>query len=54
MQSRRLDITTSGATAVSSLLRKDPIDNTLTLYCANVGDSRAVLVNEKGASGEEW
>ena len=52
MQSRRLNIVTSGATAVSAVLHTqvDPKDDhtilSRNLYVANVGDSRAVLVSE--------
>lgn len=59
MQSRRLDITTSGATAVSALLKTDfDAANNMTnrmLYVANVGDSRAVLFSSERlvAEGEE-
>jgi serine/threonine protein phosphatase PrpC len=53
MQSRRLDITTSGATAVCCLLKKDNTNNNRTLYCANVGDSRAVIICQNGNIDEE-
>lgn len=43
MQSRRADITTSGATAVSVIIKRDEATNSKIMYCANVGDSRAVL-----------
>lgn len=46
MQSRKLNITTSGATAVSVLLKTHTNSEGKlfrTLYSANVGDSRAVL-----------
>jgi serine/threonine protein phosphatase PrpC len=42
MQSRKCDITTSGATAVSVLLKREDSGDR-TLYVANVGDSRAIL-----------
>mmetsp|Transcript_29626 Transcript_29626/g.42308 ORF Transcript_29626/g.42308 Transcript_29626/m.42308 type:complete len:293 (+) Transcript_29626:1399-2277(+) len=49
MNSRKLDITTSGATAVSVLLSDSKFDSNESrkLYVANVGDSRAVLVSSK-------
>ena len=45
MESRQLDITTSGATAVIGIIMKK--DDKKFLYVANVGDSRAVLCCEK-------
>jgi serine/threonine protein phosphatase PrpC len=59
MLSRRSDITTSGATAVSVLIKADADANTKELYCANVGDSRAVLAcrekrGKADGSGLEW
>lgn len=42
MESRRLNITTSGATAVVALIERQE-DGSRLLHCANVGDSRAVL-----------
>ncbi len=49
MESRKLNITTSGATAVSVLLqvKRDSNQSILSksLHVANVGDSRAVLVS---------
>lgn len=54
MQSKKLNITTSGATAVSVLLYNESseLDNKSkrTLYVANVGDARAVLVSSKKPS----
>lgn len=52
MQSKQLNITTSGATAVSVLLYSSELDrkSKRTLYVANVGDARAVLVSSKKPS----
>jgi serine/threonine protein phosphatase PrpC len=55
MQSKKLNIGTSGATAVAALLASNPSPslisgepgNRRTLYVANVGDSRAVLVSTR-------
>lgn len=50
LHSKKLNIVTSGATAVIALLISEFSDDlsslTRTLYCANVGDSRAVLVSD--------
>lgn len=54
MQSRQLNITTSGATAVCCLLKHDKTSNSRILYSANVGDSRSVLVGQRGDAAEEW
>jgi serine/threonine protein phosphatase PrpC len=48
MESRKLNITTSGATAVSVLLQSKHESGSVVkkiLHVANVGDSRAVLVS---------
>lgn len=48
MQSKKQNITTSGATAVGVLLETDKVDPTKrTLHVGNIGDSRAVLVSTK-------
>ena len=51
MQSKQLNITTSGATAVSVLLYSQCSElggrSKRTLFVANVGDARAVLVTSK-------
>ncbi len=48
MQSKKQNISTSGATAVAVLLETDKTDHTKrTLHVGNVGDSRAVLVSSK-------
>jgi serine/threonine protein phosphatase PrpC len=50
MESRKLNIVTSGATAVSAILHRRNEDGDLQLIVANVGDSRAVLVSTKEGS----
>ena len=50
MQSRKMDIVASGATAVSVLLETSTDGQQRTVYSANVGDSRAVLVTTKPAA----
>lgn len=48
MQSKKQNISTSGATAVAVLLETDKADQAKrTLHVGNVGDSRAVLVSSK-------
>ena len=56
MQSKKLKIDTSGATAVSVLLATEPSsinseNQKRKLYVGNVGDSRAVLVSSKPPPG---
>lgn len=52
MESRKLDINTSGATAVIALLFSDPDQSEgKKLFVANVGDSRAVLAIRKTVGG---
>lgn len=51
MQSKQLNIVTSGATAVSCLLKVDSATGQRMLYVANVGDSRAVLCQKNPATG---
>ncbi|CAM6031275.1 unnamed protein product [Sphagnum compactum] len=56
MQSRQLDRNTAGATAVVAVLKSVPTTSGEVerhLYVGNVGDSRAVLVCEKGEEGKE-
>ena len=45
MQSRKVDSTTTGATAVVCIIKRTIVNGIpqRTLYSANVGDSRAVL-----------
>ncbi len=49
MESRKLNITTSGATAVSAIIFKQ--DESKILAVANVGDSRAVLITKNPIDG---
>lgn len=49
--SREVDVSTSGATAVSCLVCKQS-DGSRVLYSANVGDSRAILCCKKNGSKE--
>ncbi len=49
MESRKVGITTSGATAVSMLIHNHP-DGKM-LHIANVGDSRAVLCSSLSEAG---
>eukprot|EP01031_Cornospumella_fuschlensis_P034669 gene34669-41983_t len=46
MESRKLNITTSGATAVVTLLHTNPATGQRSILAANVGDSRAVLATK--------
>ena len=45
---KALDCPTVGSTATIVYIIKQPQTNKRILYCANVGDSRCVLVNKKG------
>lgn len=49
MKSKKLDITTSGATAVVAIIKNDVTENVTRkqLIVGNVGDSRAVLVSTR-------
>jgi serine/threonine protein phosphatase PrpC len=51
MQSRQLDITTSGATAVVAIIEN--INQNRKITVANVGDSRAVLVSKTMINGQD-
>lgn len=51
MKSKRMDISTSGATAVIALIQH--CKNERKLIVANVGDSRAVLVSKSSIDGRE-
>jgi serine/threonine protein phosphatase PrpC len=45
---KKLNYPNTGATGTAVFIEKDKESNIRTLYCANVGDSRCVLVNKKG------
>jgi len=45
---KKLNCPNTGATGTAVFIEKDKDSNIRTLYCANVGDSRCVLVNKKG------